>query len=134
MSNGMVDLQAITRELASLKKEVTELRRRPTTPRPVWSLKTRAVGDGVTSAGDALVDIATRMPTTGAVLAVEDGTYFVDQNVTLPAGVTLQGRAGGVLKINAGVTVTVLGDIDAGHHPVFDLSLGGQVVGRNPRA
>lgn len=63
----------------------------------------------------------------GRLELLPDKTYLISDDLVVPAGVVLVGM-GGVLVLNNGKTVTVLGDIDCGAVQLFDLSLGGAVV------
>jgi hypothetical protein len=131
MSSVTIDAQQWTtliNQVASLRTEVASLKRRPSTPRPVWSVKNRVSGDGITPASTILGEMVTGMPAEGAVLAVEDGTYVIDQDLTLGENTTLLSRRG-VLKVKAGATLRIPGFIDAGREQIFDVEDGGAVVG-----
>lgn len=84
------------------------------------------VGNGVTNDAAALSTLAnTTIPAGGGTILFAPGSYKIGTNITIPANVTLWFLHGASLKVAAGVTVTVNGDIKADFAMAFDLTLGG---------
>lgn len=69
-----------------------------------------------------------------AAAAAKGGTLLVDAPVTvsasatIPADVLLRVANGGVITVGAGVTLTILGPVEAGHYRIFDCRGNGRVA------
>jgi hypothetical protein len=78
------------------------------------------VGDGTTISTTALTQAALQAAQSGgASIKIAGGTYRIDQNTTIPAGVTLDMSEGGLLTIDNGVTLTINGPLIAPRKRVF---------------
>lgn len=74
------------------------------------------VGNGTTVSTTALANAAAQNAATGGVsVKISGGTYRIDANTTIAAGVTLDFTEGGALTIDSGDTLTINGRIVA--HP-----------------
>ena len=88
------------------------------------------VGDGTTNDATLLNTYLTSIGATKIDLVFSSGTYLISTNVTFPSTVNLVFIHGGVLKVSNGVNITgTSNSIDAGLFQIFDLSLGGGVIG-----
>lgn len=85
-----------------------------------------ARGDGATDDRAALA----RMDATGGALYLAPGVYRIGSDLIISG--RLQLAAGAILKPDAGVTLTVAGEIDATRSAHFDLSAGGVVDLKDP--
>jgi hypothetical protein len=85
-----------------------------------------ARGDGVYDDRRAFAVADAFATAAGVSLALSTGTYSIQSDITLSAGLRMQN--GATLKPASGVTVTINGPFWAGDHQVFDLSAGGAVV------
>lgn len=87
-----------------------------------------AVGDGATDNHNAFsqADIAAQTGSPNAPLTLPPATYFIGSNLTLASSLVLP--PGAVIKVGAGVTLTLNGHITAGSYQIFDLSAGGTLV------
>lgn len=59
------------------------------------------------------------LPVGGGTVVLPPATYSVATNLTIPATVELDFLKGAVLNIASGVTVTYLGDLEAGRYQIF---------------
>ena len=69
----------------------------------------------------------TAIGTTQTTLLIADGSYAVTANITVPTNLTLKFLQGGTLDISNGVTVKILGDVDAGLYKIFEWTGTGNV-------
>jgi len=100
----------------------------PPGPAVDWTVDVRdhaAVGDGSTDNTGFIGNADTAAVAADAGLLVARGTYRVNSNLTVASPLVFV--PGGVLKPASGVTVTLIGHVDAGPYQIFDLSLGGTV-------
>ncbi|MEC0107109.1 right-handed parallel beta-helix repeat-containing protein [Paenibacillus taichungensis] len=82
---------------------------------------------GVKGSSSALISILTEDKD---VIIIPQGIFLIDKNVTIPPDKQLVFQRNGRLKIKKGVTLTILGPIDARPYEwIFDISLGGTVTG-----
>jgi len=78
-----------------------------------------AVGDGVTDDEPAFA-LAIAAAAGGRVIVTEATTsYKLSSHVTIPAGVTVEFRQGGLLSIDTSIVFTVNGTIEAGLYQIF---------------
>lgn len=88
------------------------------------------VGDDATNDATKLNAWIASIGTTKVDLVFPTGVYKIASNVTFPSNVNLVMMHGGILKVYSGYSITGSGcKIDAGLWQIFDLSLGGTVIG-----
>jgi hypothetical protein len=93
----------------------------------IYVLSNYAKGDGVTDDSAAINDLINQIGDKFAVIAVNEGTYFLNQIVHFPQNIELWFLQGGKLSPAMGVDFTIDGPIEAG---VFQIFTGdGTVVG-----
>lgn len=88
-----------------------------------------AIGNGTTDDRAALNTLAnTTMQIIGAGgrIYFPAGTYLVNSNITFPANVELSFDPRAMLKPATGITITILGPIDARPYPIFTNALASQ--------
>lgn len=86
-------------------------------PRPLQEKAAESVSVAdYTTLANALAAI----PAGGGELIATPGTINVTANTTIPKNVTLKASDGAMFNVAAGVTLTVLGEVAAGNHEIFD--------------
>lgn len=81
-----------------------------------------AAGDGTTNPASAIASGKAH-----GAYRFTGGVYRIASSITLDGYIYV--LPGALIRPAAGVTVTISGHLSAGRHPIFDLSLGGTVVG-----
>jgi hypothetical protein len=90
---------------------------------PVALIDRNPAGTGLADDRAALV----ACEAAGAFVDLSPGTYLVSSNLTLTK--VLRFAPGAVLKPASGITITITGEIVAGHWQIFDVSAGGTIAG-----
>jgi hypothetical protein len=88
------------------------------------------VGDGTTDDRGALDTLVnTTISAGGGTCTLQaPKTYRIGSNCSIPAHVATRVLRGGIIKPDAGVTVTILGDLEAGAYQVFDCTASGSLI------
>lgn len=100
--------------------------------RPGYLQRTGGDSTGTASSATALANAAAQNAQTGGVaVKISGGTYRIDANTTIAAGVTLDFTEGGALTIDAGDTLTINGKILAQPNRQIFFGSGTVVIGKD---
>lgn len=86
-------------------------------------------GNGIDDDYTALSNAENAADASGGIIYFRPGTYLINTSITIDANVTLWLAPGAKLKPANTKVITINGDIMAGYHQIFDISLGGSVAG-----
>lgn len=81
---------------------------------------------GTNDCASSIEDIKTNQANVGTIY-VPHGTFLVDTNLTIPAGMALKFEDGGIISVGAGKTLTIAGDVRA-VRSAFTIASGGSVT------
>lgn len=84
-----------------------------------WAENGTAIPDDGLDDSSAFMAAVTRIGSREVELVFPGGTYDVGSNVTFPANITLVFFKGARLNTASGITVTILGEIKAGHYQII---------------
>jgi hypothetical protein len=101
--------------------------------RAVNVLRYNAVGDGINNESSAFALAVSTINGSKKKLFIPNGTYLIGTNLTIPSNINLKMSEGAILKVAAGVTLTLNCRISVGPWKIFDVAATG-VIGGSPVA